>query len=344
MNYGTLVGHLTAWLVLIGWYIRSFTWVAVAWWVVTLPCILYGVAPCRSNLVEQHHWNEWPSVSDVLGWWWFFLLLEARFLSTVLWLSRWQNLSGHRPHVATRGPATDSERSMWLHRGDEVPPKADGDYRRPLISPTERRGRRQSLLPRVESRSNSLTPPACSSRWAARTNHIISCLGGPQPPLPSADWWRNGGKNQWLPLQKEPTLSCLGVWCYPPLPSFLPATSPPPHLLSCGKIESWSLNKPTDVNGLESLESIRRPVSISLLSVWGYQFKPFKATLLGAAGERSNAVGFGFQPVAWEPSHQLCLEATLSPVGRSTLTWFSSLCWRLPSWAAELSPLELCKT
>lgn len=42
---------------------------------------------------------------------------------------------------------------------------------------------------------------------------------------------------------------------------------PAPRLLSCGKIESWTLNKPTDVNGLESPESIRRPVSISLLSV-----------------------------------------------------------------------------
>lgn len=62
-------------------------------------------------------------------------------------------------HVATRGPAADSKTSVWLQRGDEVPPRADGDYRRPLISPTERRGRRQSLLPRVESRSNSLNPP-----------------------------------------------------------------------------------------------------------------------------------------------------------------------------------------
>lgn len=64
----------------------------------------------------------------------------------------------------------------------------------------------------------------------------------------------------------------LGSLMLPPSSLFHPApppllTTPRPHLLSCGKIESWSLNKPTDVNGLESPESIRRPVSISLLSV-----------------------------------------------------------------------------
>lgn len=238
MNYGTLVGHLTAWLVLIGWYIRSFTWVAVAWWVVTLPCILYGVAPCRSNLVEQRHWNEWPSVSDVLGWWWFFLLLEARFLSTVLWLSRWQNLSDHRPHVATRGPATDSERSMWLQRGDEVPPKADGDYRRPLISPTERRGRRQSLLPRVESRSNSLTPPLArpggprvqitsSAVWAARS-HLF-----PQ----QIDGETEGKINGFLSRRSQ----LCRVWEFDVTPLFLLSSLPlrPPHTSSAaGKLKA----------------------------------------------------------------------------------------------------------
>lgn len=165
------------------------------------------------------------------------------------------------PHVATRGPAADSKTSVWLQRGDEVPPRADGDHRRPLISPTERRGRRQSLLPCVESRSNSPNPPArpggprvqitSSAVWAAHSHLFPHQIDGET----------EGKINGFLSRRSQ----LCRVWEFDVTPSIPPAS--PPLLLGCGKIESWSLNKPTDVNGLESLESIRRPVSISLLSV-----------------------------------------------------------------------------
>lgn len=51
--------------------------------------------------------------------------------------------------------------------------------------------------------------------WSIVTNHIIKCLNTHSHLFSSRLMvkWR---KNQWLPSrQKEPALSCFGVWCYP---------------------------------------------------------------------------------------------------------------------------------
>lgn len=65
-------------------------------------------------------------------------------------------------------------------------------------------------LPRVESRSNSLRSPVVHGY---KSHHQLS--EHPQPPLLHQIDGEMEEKSMASSRQKEPALSCLGVWCYP---------------------------------------------------------------------------------------------------------------------------------
>lgn len=130
-------------------------------------------------------------------------------------------------------------------------------------------------LPRVESRSNSL-------RWLVvhsyKSHHQLS--EHPQPPL----LYQIDGEMEEKSMASSPERANSVMFGSLMLPTLT--------LPLLREIESLSLNKLTDVNGLESLESIRRAVSISRLSVRGYQFKPSKEHRGTAGKDHSDQAQF----------------------------------------------------